>query len=122
MHVHLVFVTKYRGNVFTRDILEEMQAIFAKVCRDFETELVEFDGERDHVHLLVNYPPKVSVARLVNSLKWVSSRLLRQKPFPTIQKALWGGSLWSPSYFAGSCGGAPLEVVKKYIQSQESPS
>ena len=122
MHVHLVFVTKYRRMVFTSEILSEMHSIFVKVCEDFEAELVEFEGERDHVHLLVNYPPKIAVARLVNSLKGVSSRLLRQKKYPSIQKSLWGDTLWSPSYFAGSCGGAPLEMVKKYIQAQDRPS
>jgi putative transposase len=121
MHAHLVFVTKYRGRVFTREILSEMQRIFAEVCQDFDAEMIEFEGEHDHVHLLVNYPPKVAIARLVNSLKGVSSRLLRQKDYPSIQKALWGGSLWSPSYFAGSCGGAPIEIVKKYIQAQDTP-
>jgi putative transposase len=121
MHAHLVFVTKYRRRVFTREILSEMQRIFAEVCQDFDAEMIEFEGEHDHVHLLVNYPPKVAIARLVNSLKGVSSRLLRQKDYPSIQKALWGGSLWSPSYFAGSCGGAPIEIVKKYIQAQDTP-
>lgn len=121
MHAHLVFVTKYRRRVFTREILSEMQRIFAEVCQDFDAEMIEFEGEHDHVHLLVNYPPKVASARLVNSLKGVSSRLLRQKDYPSIQKALWGGSLWSPSYFAGSCGGAPIEIVKKYIQAQDTP-
>lgn len=57
MHVHLVFVTKYRRNVFTKEILGDMRGIFASVCLDFESELVKFDGEDDHVHLLVNYPP-----------------------------------------------------------------
>jgi putative transposase len=83
---------------------------------------LERASEYDHVHLLVNYPPKIAVARLVNSLKGVSSRLLRQKKYPSIQKSLWGDTLWSPSYFAGSCGGAPLEMVKKYIQAQDRPS
>ncbi|MEB0033292.1 IS200/IS605 family transposase, partial [Undibacterium sp. RTI2.1] len=59
MHVHLVFVTKYRRGVFTKEILDDLRPIFASVCKDFESELVEFDGEDDHVHLLVNYPPKV---------------------------------------------------------------
>lgn len=121
LHVHLVFVTKYRRKVFTKEIIEEMREIFKKVCCDFEADLVEFDGERDHVHLLVTYPPKVAVARLVNSLKGVSSRLIRQKKHSSIEHALWGGSLWSPSYFAGSCGGAPLSIVKQYIESQETP-
>lgn len=121
MHVHLVFVTKYRRDVFTQEILDDMCGIFANVCRDFESELVEFDGEDDHVHLLVNYPPKVSVSSLVNSLKGVSSRMIRQKQYPSIRKKLWGGALWSPSYFAGSCGGAPIEIVRQYIEQQKTP-
>lgn len=121
MHVHLVFVTKYRRDVFTQEILDDLRGIFANVCRDFESELVEFDGEDDHVHLLVNYPPKVSVSSLVNSLKGVSSRMIRQKQYPSIRKKLWGGALWSPSYFAGSCGGAPIEIVRQYIEQQKTP-
>lgn len=121
MHVHLVFVTKYRRNVFTKPILEELRKIFQSVCKDFCAELAEFEGERDHVHLLVNYPPKVSVSRLVNSLKGVSSRLVRKSGYPTIRQALWAGSLWSPSYFAGSCGGAPLEIIRQYIEQQDAP-
>lgn len=121
MHVHLVFITKYRRNVFTKSILKELREIFQNVCKDFSAELVEFEGERDHVHLLVNYPPKVSVSKLVNSLKGVSSRLVRKKDYPTIQQALWGGSLWSPSYFAGACGGASLEIIRQYIEQQNVP-
>ncbi len=121
MHVHLVFVTKYRRGVFTKEILEDLQGIFASVCHDFEATLVEFDGEDDHVHLLVHYPPKVSVSSLVNSLKGVSSRLIRRKKYPRIQKKLWEGSLWSPSYFAGSCGGAPMGVIRQYIEQQKTP-
>ncbi|MGH7889486.1 MAG: IS200/IS605 family transposase [Thermodesulfobacteriota bacterium] len=76
MHVHLVFVTKYRRRVFTQRILEELRLFFTSVCTDFEAHLVEFEGEGAHVHLLVEYPPKVSVSKLVNSLKGVSSRLI----------------------------------------------
>ena len=121
LHAHLVFVTKYRRKVFTKKIIEDLRAHFASVCADFGAELVEMDGERDHVHLLVNYPPKVAISRLVNSLKGVSSRLLRKKQYPAIAKALWGNALWSPSYFAGSCGGAPLDIVRVYIEQQASP-
>ncbi|WP_321936488.1 IS200/IS605 family transposase [Paraburkholderia sp. J8-2] len=120
MHVHLVFVTKYRRDVFTKAILDDMRIVFANVCRDFEAKLVEFDGEDDHVHLLVNYPPKVAVSALVNSLKGVSSRMIRQKNYPSIQHKLCGGALWSPSYFAGSCGGAPIAVVRQYIEQQRT--
>ena len=121
MHVHLVFVTKYRREVFTKQILEELRIIFVNVCKDFEAQLIEFEGEEDHVHLLVNYPPKIAISKLVNCLKGVSSRLIRRKAYPSIQRALWGGSLWSPSYFAGACGGAPLEVIRQYIEQQKSP-
>ena len=121
MHVHLVFVTKYRRRVFTKQILDELKEIFASVCGNFEAKLIECEGESEHVHLLVEYHPKISVSRLVNSLKGVSSRLIRKKRYESIENALWGGSLWSPSYFAGSCGGAPLARIRQYIEEQETP-
>jgi putative transposase len=107
--------------VFTKEILDDLHEMLGSVCADFEADLVQFDGEDDHVHLLVNYPPKVSVSVLVNSLKGVSSRMIRQKRYPSIAKKLWGGALWSPSYFAGSCGGAPLAVIRQYIEQQQTP-
>jgi putative transposase len=119
LHAHLVFVTKYLRNVFVNEVLIDLKDIFNSVCNDFGSELIEFDGKEDHVHLLVNYPPNVSLSSLVNSLKGVSSRLIRKKNYPSVQNALWGKTLWSPSYFAGSCGGAPLEIVKQYIQQQK---
>ena len=120
MHVHLVFVTKSRRCVFTQSHFQTMKSVFEKICVDFEAELVEFDGETDHIHLIVNYPPKVSISKLVNSLKGVSSRRLRQQ-HADIHKYYWKGVLWSPSYFAGSCGGAPINVIRKYIEQQKSP-
>jgi len=121
LHIHLVFVTKYRRGVFTGEVLAELRCIFAAVCQDFSAELVEFDGEDGHVHLLVNYPPTVSVSVLVNSLKGVSSRMIRKKNYSSVSKRLWGGALWSPSYFAGSCGGAPISVIRQYIEQQQTP-
>ena len=122
IHVHLVLVTKYRRRVFTKPVLQELKKIFASVCKDFKAELIEMDGEKDHVHLLVNYPPNVSVSKLVNSLKGVSSRLIRKKGYPLIQKALYGNALWSPSYFASSCGGASLDIIQEYIEKQKTPN
>jgi putative transposase len=122
LHVHFVFVAKYRRLVFTKEILEDLRTILSDVCQDFEATLEEFDGERDQVHLLITYPPKVAISRLVNSLKGVSSRLIRKKHYPTIERALWGGSRWSPSYFAGSAGGAPLSIIKRYIEQQAPPN
>lgn len=119
LHVHLVFVTKYRKPVFGRNHIEAMKRVFEKVCMDFGSLLVEMDGAQDHVHLLVNYPPKVALSRLVNSLKGISSRRLQQQ-YPALKQCYWKGALWSPSYFAGSCGGAPLDTVKQYISQQSA--
>ncbi|MFD6039111.1 IS200/IS605 family transposase [Streptomyces griseoincarnatus] len=121
MHVHLVFVTKYRHKVFADQHLTRCEEIMRAVCEDFEAELVEFNGGNNHVHLLVNFPPKVAVSKLVNSLKGVSSRRLRQE-FPDLARHYWRAQrLWSGSYFAGSVGGAPLSSVKQYIEQQNRP-
>lgn len=113
----LVFVTKYRCGVLPPQTLSDLKNIFSAVCRDFEAELVEMNGEDDHARLLVHYPSKVSVSRLVNSLKGVSSRLLK-KHHPELPEKYWKGKLWSPSCFAGSRGGAPLSVIKQYVEQQ----
>jgi putative transposase len=117
----LVFVTKYRKKVFTAKSLDALKSVFDTVCVDFEAELESFEGERDHVHLLVNYPPKVSLSKLVNSLKGVSSRMLRQTHPEFAKKYYWKGVLWSPSYFAASCSGAPLDIIRQYIEQQARP-
>ncbi|EJD6330943.1 IS200/IS605 family transposase [Proteus mirabilis] len=122
IHVHLVFVTKYRRKIFYQDAIEKLRDYFASVCADFDVELVEMDGERDHVHLLINYPPKLAISNLVNSLKGVSSRLLRRDRLDIAQRDYYKGVLWSPSYFAGSCGGAPISIIRQYIEQQETPS
>ena len=122
MTVHLVFVTKYRRGVITTQVREHLKATCARVCLKMGCELKEFNGEDDHVHLLVAHPPKLAVSRLVNSLKLVSARLLRKQDFPEVRGKLWGDHFWTPSYFAGSCGGANLQTVKRYIQQQRVPS
>jgi putative transposase len=104
LHVHLVFVTKYRRKVFDGDAIQRLKVMFEKVCGDFEAQLVEMNGE----------------AELVNSLKGVSSRLLRMER-PDIEKRYWKDVLWSPPYFAASCGGAPLGIIKQYVEQQKSP-
>lgn len=118
LQAHLVFVTKYRRNVLTHDMLTDMEAIMRDVCQDFDATLMEFNGEDDHVHLLVSYPPKVALSTLVNSLKGVSSRRLRAKYDIKTHR----NHLWSPSYYAASSGGAPLETLKQYIQQQRRPN
>ena len=121
LHTHLVFITKYRHEVFNDTHLERLEEIFNQVCEDFECELMEFNGETNHVHLLVEFPPKVAVSNLVNSLKGVSSRYLR-RDFPELEQHYWRAKrLWSGSYFAGSVGGAPLETLRTYIENQQRP-
>ena len=122
LHVHLVFVTKYRRGALTAKILARCEDIMGDVCADFGASLVEFNGEDDHVHLLVEYSPTMRIASLVGSLKGVSSRYLRQEFHGHLRKYIWSGHLWSPSYYAGSAGGAPLEVIRRYIESQQSPT
>jgi putative transposase len=89
------------------------------VCQDFQAQLIEMNGQVDHVHLLVNYPPKHSVSSLVNSLKGVSSRLLRRER-PDLERRYSKDVLWSPSYFAASCGGAPMTILRKYMEQQKT--
>ena len=104
LHAHLVFVTKYRHDVFADEHLKE------------------FNGETDHVHLLVSFPPTVELSRLVNSLKGVSSRYLR-RDYPELAQHYWRAQrLWSPSYYAGTAGGAPLDTLKRYIENQNRPA
>ena len=108
--VHLVFITKYRRDVFTPALHAVVGGTAASVCRDFEADLLEYGGEDDHAHLLVSYPPKVAVSRLVNSLEGVTARRVRSEHGALVREKLWGRSLWSPSYCAISTGGAALET------------
>lgn len=121
LHAHLVFVTKYRHKVFTREHLAYLKTVFSDVCEDFGCELEQFKGEGEHVHLLVAFPATVELSKLVNSLKGVSSRRLRQR-FPEVSKHYWNTNvLWSRSYYAGTTGGAGIDTVSRYIEAQTTP-
>ncbi|MEV0723303.1 IS200/IS605 family transposase [Micromonospora purpureochromogenes] len=121
LHAHLVFVTKFRHKVFSDRHLTRMEEIMRAVCTDFDTDLIEFNGDDNHVHLLVNFPPKVAPSKLVNSLKGVSSRRMRQE-FPDLARHYYQvNRLWSASYFAGSVGGPPLTILRQYIEQQNRP-
>lgn len=124
LNAHLVFVPKYRRKVITPRVFQVLKQAWENVCADFGCELRESGHEEDHAHLLVFYPPKVALSVLVNSLKGVSARRLRAEKLPEVRGKLWGGHFWSPSYCAVSCGGAPLETVRRYVEQQrgEGPS
>ena len=121
MHIHLVFVAKHRRQIFDYDATEKLRTYFSNAYADSETELVEMDSEPDHAHLLINYPPKLAISSLVNSLKGVSSRLLRRKRPDIAVRYYYKGALWSPKYFVSSCGGAPISIIHQYIEQQQTP-
>jgi putative transposase len=107
--------------VFTDAHLTRMEEIMRAVCADFETELVEFNGHNSHIHLLVNFPPKVALSKLVNSLKGVSSRRMRQE-FPDLVPHYYqANKLWSGSYYAGSLDDPPLTALRQYVEQQNRP-
>jgi putative transposase len=118
IRVHLVCVVKYRKKIITLDGLEVIKASFEEVAKKMDFKLEEFEGEADHVHALIEYPPKLSISQIVNSLKGVSSRRYGAAGHP---KPFGKEALWSPSYFASSVGGAPIEVLNAYIQNQDKP-
>jgi putative transposase len=112
--VHLVCVTKYRQPVFTDENLKVIEESFRTVAQKMNFKIMEFNGEADHVHALIEYPPKLSISQIANALKGVSSRRYGQAG----NKKPHAYALWSPSYFAVSVGGAPIEVLKRYIKEQ----
>lgn len=112
----MVFVTKYRRRVLSDEHLDYLRTVFTAVCANFDAVIVEMDGEDDHVHLLLEYPPTVQLSKLVNNLKGVSSRLLRANYSVRAHHA----HPWSPSYVAASAGGAPLSIIRSYIENQRT--
>jgi REP-associated tyrosine transposase len=120
LHAQLVFVTKFRHRVSGDGHLVRLEEILRDVCTDFEVERVEFNGESTHVHLPVHVPPKAALAKLVNSMTGESRR--RRQEFPDLVQHYWRAqNLWSASCSAGSAGGAPLDIVKQYIENQNRP-
>lgn len=121
INYHLVFVTKYRRKVFDAAMLERLQEIAGNTCNRFGCTLTECNGEADHVHLLVEMIPAVHPVRLVNSLKTVTSRLLRKEFADRLGRFYHKPVLWSPSYCIITRGGAPPEVIRQYIEAQDTP-
>jgi len=119
LKTHLVCVTKYRRAILTSESLAVIEKSFGEVAKKMDFQILEFNGGSDHVHALIEFPPKLSISQMVNALKGVSSRRYGQSGF---QKPYGKEALWSPSYFVSSVGGAPLEILKQYIQGQLKPS
>ena len=118
--VHLVFTTKYRRKLFDGYMIQQLRDAFESACTKLECNLIEMDGEQDHVHLLVAYPPKLAISIMVNNLKSVSSRMLRQQNTHLMRQSK-SAALWSRSYFACTAGGATIDTLKAYVESQATP-
>lgn len=121
LYIHLVFVTKYRKGCLTKEMIDYLSDIFDNIADDLGIRITEYNGERDHIHLLINYKPNITISKIANFIKGISSRYMRKKFNKELKPYLWGNHLWSSSYFVVSCGGAPLETIKKYIQNQKTP-
>ncbi|MCB5226044.1 IS200/IS605 family transposase [Alishewanella sp. 16-MA] len=120
--IHLVFVSKYRRPALTGTMLKHCEAIFKEQCKKQNVFLHEFNGDSDHVHILVQIPPTISLSLLVKLLKGNASLQLRKQFWPEIKRYLWSKHFWSPSYCAVSFGGASIDTIRKYIENQDRPT
>ncbi|MEH2284780.1 MAG: IS200/IS605 family transposase [Nostoc sp.] len=122
---HIIFVTKYRKNVINQAILSKLEEVFSRVCDKRKCILLEFKGEENHVHLLVDAHPDNNISQLISSLKSASSRIVRKEFQDYLKQFYWkeeDPSFWTDAYCVISAGGAPLEIIKEYIQSQQKPN
>ena len=119
---HIVFVTKYRKKAISEKVLHRLKEIFTDTLIKWECNLVEFNGESDHVHLLIDYKPDISLSKLIANLKTVSSRLIR-RDFPSLASQYFYNKpyFWTGAYFVASCGGVTVNQLKKYVENQKTP-
>mgnify|MGYP001638018216 CR=1 FL=1 len=120
LNYHLILVTKYRRQVFDDEIAARAKGIFEYIAVNYHITLIEWNYDKDHVHILFRAHPNTQISRFINAYKSASSRLLK-KEFPTIREKLWKDAFWSQSFCLLTTGGAPLEVIQKYIESQGMP-
>lgn len=117
LHYHLVMCIKYRRKVINDSISDRLKDIFVDIAPNYGVELIEWNHDVDHVHLLFKAKPNTEISKLLNAYKSASSRRIKNE-FPSIRKYLWKEYFWSKSYCLVTTGGAPLEVVKQYIENQ----
>ncbi|MCV2502755.1 MAG: IS200/IS605 family transposase [Neisseriaceae bacterium] len=118
---HLVLVTKYRKKCFTNEILIRLEEICKDLSDKWDITIDEFNGEEDHIHLLIDMHPNVMPSRYINNLKTVSSRLIRKEFSHHLKQYYWKPVLWTRAYCLITAGGAPLDVLKQYIEKQNRP-
>ena len=117
LHYHLVLVVKYRRQVFDDNISNRAKEIFEYIAPNFNITLEEWNHDKDHVHILFKAHPNTEISKFINAYKSASSRLLK-KEFPQIRQKLWKEYFWSQSFCLLTTGGAPIAVIKKYIENQ----
>ena len=122
LKAHLILTTKYRRKVLTAPMIDRLHEIFESLLDKFDCKIVEFYAEKDHAHLLFQYHPEIQLSKLVNSLKSVSSRKLRQEFLSELEKTYYKKKVvWNSSYFLASCGGVTISTLRKYIENQDKP-
>ena len=121
LKAHLVLTTKYRKDLFTKEMLDRLHEVFEDLLEKWECRVIEFNGEGNHVHLLFQYHPGIELSKLVNSVKTVTSRKLRSEFSERVDHFYSKDVLWNGSYFIASCGGVTVSALKKYIEGQDSP-
>ena len=114
---HLILVTKYRRRVFNDEVSNRAKEIFENIATNYHITFIEWNHDSDHVHILFRSHPKTELSKFINAYKSASSRLLK-KEFPIIRQKLWKEMFWSQSFCLLSSGGAPIEVIKEYIENQ----
>lgn len=117
MYYHLILVTKYRRNVFDDIISNRGKEIFEYISPRYNITLIEWNHDSDHIHILFKAHPNSELSKFINSYKSASSRLLK-KEYPEIKHKLWKEAFWSRSFCLLTSGGAPIDVIKKYIEDQ----
>ena len=117
LHYHLVLVVKYRRQIFNDEISNRAREIFEYIAPNYNITTEEWNHDKDHVYILFKAHPNTEISRFINAYKSASSRLLK-KEFPQIRQKLWEERFWSQSFCLLTTGGAPIEVIKKYIETQ----
>ena len=118
---HLVLVTKYRKKCLSNEMLNRLEEIIKKNCTDWEIYLIEFNGEADHVHILLDMHPNIMPSKFINNLKTVSSRLIRKEFEEELKPYYWKPVLWTRAYCLLTTGEATIDVIREYIQKQKRP-
>jgi putative transposase len=118
LKVHLVWITKYRKKILRGDISTRVRELIREICKANDVVIIKGHISVDHIHLLVSYPPSISVSKLVQYLKGKTSRRMLQD-YTELRKAFWGQHLWARGYFAASVGSVTDEIVKEYIEKQD---